>query len=89
MKTRSTLLGLVLWMTLGCVIGNAQEKEEKAKPVIITMTTLHRSMDVKAKDWKAAEQEYFDKVTSKNDLIIGSELMTCLLYTSPSPRDRG
>lgn len=76
MKTRSTLLGLVLWMTLGCVIGNAQEKQEKAKPVIITMTTLHRSMDVKGKDWKAAEQEYFDKVTSKNDLIIGSELMT-------------
>lgn len=76
MKTGSTLLGLVLWMTLACVIGNAQEKQEKAKPVYITMTTLHRSMDAKAKDWKAAEQEYFDKVTSKNDLIIGSELMT-------------
>ena len=73
MKTRSTLLGLVLWMTLVCVIGNAQEKE---KPVFITMTTLHRSMDVKANDWKAAEQEYFDKVTSKNDLIIGSETLT-------------
>ncbi len=76
MKTRSTLLGLVLWMTLACVIGNAQEKEEKAKPVFITMTTLHRSMDAKAKDWKAAEQEYYDKVTSKNDLIIGSEILT-------------
>lgn len=76
MKTRSTLLGLVLWITLGCVIGNAQEKEEKEKPVFITMTTLHRSMDVKAKDWKASEQEYFDKVTSKNDLIIGSEILT-------------
>lgn len=73
MKTRSTLLGLVLWMTLVCAIGNAQEKE---KPVFITMTTLHRSMDVKANDWKAAEQEYFDKVTSKNDLIIGSETLT-------------
>lgn len=73
MKTRSTLLGLVLWMTLVCVIGNAQEKE---KPVFITMTTLHRSMDAKANDWKAAEQEYFDKVTSKNDLIIGSETLT-------------
>jgi hypothetical protein len=76
MKTRSTLLGLILWMTLACVIGHAQEKEEKAKPVFITMTTLHRSMDVKAKDWKASEQEYFDKVTSKNDLIIGSEILT-------------
>lgn len=73
MKTRRTLLGLFLWMALVCVIGNAQEKE---KPVFITMTTLHRSLDVKAKDWKAAEQEYFDKVTSKNPLIIGSELLT-------------
>lgn len=73
MKTRSTLLGLFLWMALVCVIGNAQEKE---KPVFITMTTLHRSLDGKAKDWKATEQEYFDKVISKNDLIIGSELLT-------------
>lgn len=73
MKTRSTLLGLVLWMTLGCVTAYAQEKP---KPVIITMTTLHRNLDVKAKDWKATEQEYFDKITSKNDLIIGSEILT-------------
>jgi hypothetical protein len=75
MKKRSTLLGLVLWMTLACAIGNAQEKE-KAKPVYITMTTLHHTFDTKAKDWKASEQEYFDKVTSKNDLIIGSEILT-------------
>ncbi|MHC0443406.1 hypothetical protein [Flavobacterium sp. 3-210] len=73
MKTRSTLLGLVLWMSLWCEATYAQEKE---KPVFITMTTLHRSLDAKAKDWKAAEQEYFDKITSKNDLIIGSELLT-------------
>jgi len=73
MKTRRTLLGLFSWMALACVIGNAQEKE---KPVFITMTTLHRSLDAKAKDWKAAEQEYFDKVISKNPLIIGSELLT-------------
>ncbi|WP_026728934.1 hypothetical protein [Flavobacterium denitrificans] len=77
MKTRSTLLGLVLWMTLWCVTTYAQDKApEKEKPVFITMTTLHRNLDGKAKDWKAAEQEYFDKITSKNDLIIGSELLT-------------
>lgn len=73
MKTRTTLVGLVLWMALWCVTTYAQEKE---KPVFITMTTLHRSLDAKAKDWKASEQEYFDKITSKNDLIIGSELLT-------------
>ncbi|HEU4790961.1 MAG TPA: hypothetical protein VFS71_14845 [Flavobacterium sp.] len=40
------------------------------------MTTLHRNLDTDGKDWKATEQEYFDKVTSKNDLIIGSEILT-------------
>ncbi|MCD0470917.1 hypothetical protein [Flavobacterium sp. JAS] len=76
MKTRSTLLGLVLWMVLACVIGNAQEKQEKENPVFITVTTLHRNLNSDGKDWKVGEQEYFDKVTSKNDLIIGSEILT-------------
>lgn len=50
--------------------------QDPPKPVFITMTTLHRNYDTDGKDWKATEQEYFDKVTSKNDLIIGSEILT-------------
>ncbi|PVX46447.1 hypothetical protein C8C85_2306 [Flavobacterium sp. 103] len=50
--------------------------QDPPKPVFITMTTLHRNYDTDSKDWKATEQEYFDKVTSKNDLIIGSEILT-------------
>jgi signal peptidase I len=49
------------------------------KPMIITVTTLHRSMDGKAgtrDEWKALEKEYFDKVTKKNDLVIGQEVLT-------------
>ena len=40
------------------------------------MTTLHRNYETDGKDWKATEQEYFDKVTSKNPLIIGFEILT-------------
>jgi len=57
----------------------AQEKEaEEFKPVYITVTTLHWSADADTdfSDWEKTEQEYFDKVTSKNDLIIGSGFYT-------------
>jgi hypothetical protein len=50
--------------------------QDPPKPVYITMTTLHRNYNTDGKDWKATEQEYFDKVTSKNPLIIGSEILT-------------
>jgi hypothetical protein len=50
--------------------------QDPPKPVFITMTTLHRNLNTDGKDWKATEQEYFDKVTSKNDLIIGFEILT-------------
>ena len=41
--------------------------QDPPKPVFIIMTTLHRNLETDGKDWKATEQEYFDKVTSKND----------------------
>lgn len=50
--------------------------QDPPKPVYITMTTLHRNYDKDSKDWKATELEYFDKVTSKNSLIIGSEILS-------------
>jgi hypothetical protein len=50
--------------------------QDPPKPVYITITTLHRNLNTDGKDWKATEQEYFDKVTSKNELIIGHELLT-------------
>ncbi|OOG65270.1 hypothetical protein B0E44_15605 [Flavobacterium sp. A45] len=50
--------------------------QDPPKPVFIIMTTLHRNLETDGKDWKATEQEYFDKVTSKNDLIIGFEILT-------------
>lgn len=72
-KTKNLAMGVIVLMIF---VGAKISAQEKEKPVFITFTTLHRSLDAKAKDWKASEQEYFDKVTKKNDLIIGSEILT-------------
>jgi hypothetical protein len=66
-------LGMVILTFLLSMNIHAQDPP---KPVFITMTTQHRNLNTDGKDWKATEQEYFDKVTSKNDLIIGSEILT-------------
>lgn len=52
----------------------AQEEEKTYEPVLVSVTTLHRNSDsdMDFSDWKATEKEYFEKVTMKNDLIIGS-----------------
>ena len=51
-----------------------QAQTTEFKPVFLTVTTLHRSSDpnVDFSDWKKTEEEYYAKVTAKNDLIIGS-----------------
>lgn len=71
-------LGMLILTFLSSIGSYAQDppKQNPPKPVFITMTTLHRNLDTDPKDWKATEKEYFDKVTSKNDLIIGSEILT-------------
>jgi hypothetical protein len=74
MKTNKiSLLGMLLFTFLLSVAVRAQEDP---KPVFITITTMYRNLDADGKDWRKTEQEYFDKVVSKNDLIIGSEILT-------------
>lgn len=73
MKKKDNLaLGMLILTFMSCIGMFAQEDP---KPVFITVTTLHRNLDTDRKDWKQTEQEYFDKVTSKNDLILGSEIL--------------
>ena len=71
-NSRNLVYGMFILTFLLSITSNAQEEP---KPVFITVTTLHRNLDSDGKDWKKTEQEYFDKVTSKNDLIIGSEIL--------------
>lgn len=74
MKTNKILvLGMLIFTFLLNTEARAQDEQ---KPVYITVTTMHRNLDSDRKDWQKTEQEYFDKVTSKNDLIIGAEILT-------------
>jgi hypothetical protein len=73
MKTnRISLLGMLLFTFLLSVGIQAQEDP---KPVFITITTMYRNLDADRTDWRKTEQEYYDKVTSKNQLIIGTEIL--------------
>jgi hypothetical protein len=71
-NSRNLVYGMFVLTFLLSIASNAQEEQ---KPVFVTVTTLHRNLDSDGKDWKKTEQEYFDKVTSKNDLIMGSEIL--------------
>ncbi len=74
MKTNKiSLLGMLIFTFLLSVAVRAQEDP---KPVFITITTMYRNLDADRTDWRKTEQEYFDKVVSKNDLIIGCEILT-------------
>jgi hypothetical protein len=74
MRNRSLFsLGLLILTLLLSMNIHAQDPP---KPVYITITTLHRNLNTDGKDWKTTEQEFFDKVTSKNELIIGHEILT-------------
>jgi hypothetical protein len=74
MRNRSLFsLGLLILTFFSSMNIHAQDPP---KPVYITITTLHRNLNTDGKDWKTTEQEFFDKVTSKNELIIGHEILT-------------
>jgi hypothetical protein len=67
---------LVLGMLIFTFLLNTEIRaQDEPKPVYITITTKHRNLDTDRKDWQKTEQEYYDKVTSKNELIIGNELL--------------
>jgi len=72
-QNKFLVLGMLIFTFL---LGVNVRAQEDPKPVYITITTMHRNLDADGKDWRKTEQEYYDKVTSKNDLIIGSEILT-------------
>ena len=75
MKTiKNLLLGIfVLSIMFTSKLYSQEAKTEEFKPVYMVVTTVHRSSDpnVDFSDWMKTEKEYFDKVTMKNDLILG------------------
>lgn len=78
MKAITRLLTLLLILSVSFAL-NAQQQEEQAyEPVFITMTMMHWNddPDTDFSDWLDTEKEYFEKVTSKNDLILSSGVYT-------------
>ena len=67
------LLVFVVLLTTKTIAQEEVVKEE-FKPVYITVTTGHWNshLETDFSDWKETQKEYFEKVTMKNDLIIGS-----------------
>ncbi len=72
MKTSFRILLIVLSLAIIAGTGFAQPAEQ---PGYLTVTTVHWNMenkDFSMDKWKAIEKEYFEKVTSKNEYIVGS-----------------
>lgn len=71
-KNNFLVLGMLIFTFLLSVNVSAQDEP---KPVYITVTTMYRNLAADRTDWRKTEQEFYDKVTSKNELIIGSEIL--------------
>jgi hypothetical protein len=53
----------------------SQDSENEFEPVFIFITTLHGAENVDRDDWLSVEEEYFEKVTNKNELILHHEIL--------------
>lgn len=53
----------------------SQEDKEEFEPVFITVTTLHGVNGVDLEEWIKVEREYFNKVTSKLNLLLSHEVL--------------
>ena len=77
--TYKLLAGLLTILVLQTTIAFSQDtKEEVQQPPVIVVTTAHANFDYKEgsmKDWKAIEKEYFDKVTSKNEYLMNTNVL--------------
>ena len=78
MKTTNRFFSAVAVMLLlfSSTTISAQNEEQKT-PRYITVTMLHWNMDYEDFDmdtWKSVEKEYLDKVTKKNEYIMGSSM---------------
>lgn len=57
----------------------SQDESEEKKPTVLVVTTVHWNPDKEDgsnEKWLAIEKEYHEKVTMKNDLILGANFMT-------------
>lgn len=71
-NTKLLFFVTVLFISIGSFTVEAQEGVDA---VFTIVTTKHKNLNTNEVELLKAEQEYYDKVTSKNELIIGSEVL--------------
>lgn len=86
--TYKLLAGLLTFLVLQTTIAFSQDdKAEDQQPPIVVITKAHADFNYSEgsmKDWFALEKEYFDKVTTKNEYLIGSSVMMHLFSEDAS-----
>jgi len=86
--TYKLLAGLLSFLVLHTTIAFSQDdKAEDQQPPIVIITKAHANYDYTdgtMKDWFALEKEYFDKVTTKNEYLMGSSVMMHLFSEDAS-----
>lgn len=68
-----TLISFMVLCLINVSIIYAQQEEKR--PEYVTVTKMHWNMDQKDFDmdtWKSVEKEYMDKVTAKNEYVMGA-----------------
>jgi len=81
MKIKLTCFTFILFLFISVNEAIAQEPVEEDRPVFITVTTLQGSDNFDFEEWKAIEEEYFAKVTSKIELLTSHEVL--MSYFAP------
>lgn len=82
MKTTNRFFAVTAFLLLFCT--NSISAQEAPVPKYYVVTTLHFNLDNDSNsNWLEVEKEYLDKVTMKNDHIMGAGFYTHL-YTSNS-----
>ena len=70
---------LFVFITAAILCFNLSFAQENQRPEFVTVTTNHWNMDKEDgsyDEWKTLQKEFFDKVTSKNEYILGTGVYT-------------
>ncbi|MCD6543150.1 MAG: hypothetical protein J7K34_01445 [Flavobacteriaceae bacterium] len=75
MKSKLSSIIPVIILFLFSFLINAQHKKENLDAKYVTVTTLHGVEGADFDEWLKVEKEYFDKVTSKIDMMLDHEVL--------------
>ena len=70
----------------GSISYGALEKANKGTLLIDQVSEI--PLDIQSKILRVLTDQKFKRVNGSNDVSVDVRLICCLLYTSPSPRDR-